>query len=319
MESTDCRYSVIIPCYRSSRSLRELISRLDMVLRQEAPQLDYEILLVHDASPDDTWKVIQELASQFPRVRGLDLLYNVGQYRATLCGLSEARGGLLITLDDDLQHPPEELPKLLRGLEQHPEWDCVMGRFPRKRHSGWRNLGSRLMRWLNVQLLGAPPEITPSSFRVLRRVLAEALCGHGTAHPILSPLIFRTTRRIANIDVEHHERPHGTSNYRFWHLIRILLDNVFTASTLPLRLMSCLGFVASMGSLLLAGYYLARYFAWRTEVKGFTTQVLLIIFFGGLTLFAIGLVGEYLSRLMDEVRRPPRYWIRERTESHRLG
>jgi hypothetical protein len=131
---------------------------------------------------------------------------------------------------------------MLRGLEQHPEWDCVMGRFPRKRHSGWRNLGSRLMRWLNVQLLGAPPEITPSSFRVFRRVVAEALCGHGTAKPILSPLIFRTTRRIGNIDVEHHERRHGTSNYRFWQLVRILLDNVFTASTLPLRLMSGLGF-----------------------------------------------------------------------------
>jgi polyisoprenyl-phosphate glycosyltransferase len=314
MESAGCRYSVVIPCYRSGRSLPELVNRLDLVLRQEAPELDYEILLVHDASPDETWGVIRELAEKFPRVRGLDLLYNVGQYRATLCGLAEARGEWLITLDDDLQHPPEELPKLFRGLEQHPEWDCVMGRFPRKRHSGWRNLGSRLMRWLNVQLLGAPPEITPSSFRVFRRVVAEALCGHGTSKPILSPLIFRTTRRIGNIDVEHHERRHGTSNYRLWQLVRILLDNVFTASTLPLRVMSGLGFFASMASVLLAGYYLLRYFAWRTEVKGFTTQVLLIIFFGGLTLFAIGLVGEYLSRVMDEVRRPPRYWIRERTE-----
>jgi dolichol-phosphate mannosyltransferase/undecaprenyl-phosphate 4-deoxy-4-formamido-L-arabinose transferase len=303
------QYSIVIPCYRSGKWLDELVSRISAAM--SASGSAFEILLVNDASPDDTWQVICDLARRYTSVRGLDLQFNVGQYRATLCGLQHAQGRFLITMDDDLQHPPEELPRLISALAEHPEWDCVMGRYHTKRHGLLRNAGSRLMRSLNVWLYDAPRHITPSSFRIMTRQLAQALCQHETVRPILSPLIFRTTHRLGNVDIQHAPRSYGRSGYRLSRLLSILADSFLSATTLPLRLVSGLGLVAASGSVALGLYYLIRYFTHRTRVQGFTTQVLLIIFFGGLTLFAIGLVGEYLSRVIDEVRRPPRYVVRQ--------
>lgn len=307
------RYSLVIPCYRSAGCLRQLVQRIVAVL--EARGDPFEIVLVDDASPDDTWNVIEELAAGDTRIRGLEMQFNVGQYVATLCGLKHARGDLLITMDDDLQHPPEELPRLIEALDSRPDLDCIMGRYDRKQHGMVRNLGSRLMTRLNVWLYGAPRDIVPSSFRIMRRELAEALCAHGTVRPVLSPLIFRSTRRIGNVDVRHEPRGQGRSGYRLPRLVSIVLDSIFSATTLPLRLVCGLGLTAASGSFLLGLYYFVRYFTQRTKVQGYTSQVLLIIFFGGLTLFAIGLVGEYLSRVIQEVRRPPQFALRRDTAS----
>jgi dolichol-phosphate mannosyltransferase/undecaprenyl-phosphate 4-deoxy-4-formamido-L-arabinose transferase len=240
----------------------------------------------------------------------LDLQFNVGQYRATLCGLEHAAGDYMITMDDDLQHPPEEVPRLIDALLARPDLDCVMGRYHSKQHGPLRNLGSRLMRWLNVKLFGAPRDVTPSSFRIMRRSLAEALGKFGTVRPILSPLIFRATKRIANVDVRHEPRRRGRSGYGIARLTGIVIDNVLSATTLPLRLVSGVGLASATVSFAIGAYHLVRYFTHRTQVRGFTTLVLLISFFGGMTLVAVGLLGEYLSRVIDEVRRPPRYVVR---------
>ena len=155
----------------------------------------------------------------------------------------------------------------------------------------------------------------------MTRQLVDAIVRHQTVNPILNPLIYRTTRRIENVAVEHNDRAYGQSGYRFSQLVRLVVNNVLSASNLPLRLVSVLGIFSALGSLVLASYYLYAFLAHNITVPGFATQVLLIIFFGGITLFSVGLVGEYLIRILDEVRGAPRYIVRAEvgTASRREG
>jgi glycosyltransferase involved in cell wall biosynthesis len=303
-----CTNSIVIPCYCSGPWLEELVRRIDLVMRRRGEP--FEVVLVNDASPDDTWKTIQRLARRYDCVRGIDLLFNTGQFRATLCGLEQAAGELIVVMDDDLQHPPEEIPKLIDAIRRHPELDCVMGAYAAKHHNLVRNLGSRLWAYVTARIYGLPTHVKRSSFRIMRREIARAICLHRTVRPVLGPLIFRTTARVGNVRVNHHPRRRGQSGYGVAQLARIVLDNVFSASTLPLRMVSVLGLGSAAGSVLWGGYNVAKYFLGSIKVPGFVTLVLLITFFGGMTLFAVGLLGEYLIRVIDEVRRPPRYLIR---------
>ncbi len=303
--------SVVIPCFRSAEWLETLVSRIVSALRTD-PQM-FEVLLINDGSPDRTWDVISEISERYPCARGFDLLNNTGQYRAIICGLEHARGQLIVTMDDDLQHPPEEIPRLINAIRARPNVDCIIGAYRKKRHSLLRNVGSGVMARLNETLYGKPRELRLTSFRVMRRRVAEAMCAHGTAQPIISPLLLRSTRRIINIPVEHHPRSKGRSGYSLRRLVRITLDNLISASTLPLKGVSLVGLCSATGSLLLGCYYLVRYLTGGIAAPGFATQVLLITFFGGMTLLSIGILGEYVIRIIHEVARPPRYYIRQTT------
>lgn len=310
-----CNYSIVIPCYCSGPWLTELVDRIDVVMR--ARNEPFEIVLVNDASPDNTWDVIREVARRYPCVRGIDLQFNTGQHRATLCGLEHTCGDLIILMDDDMQHLPEELPKLIDTMVELPDTDCVMAEFSRKHHGVLRNAGSRLWLWIAAKMYGIPPGLRLSSFRVLKRQLAETLCLYGTVSPLLGPLIGLATRRVVNVTVQHNQRIQGKSGYSLVTLVRMTLDNVFGASTFPLRLVSLLGVSSAAGSVALGAYYLVRYVLGQIAVPGFMTQVLLTMFFGGMILFSVGLVGEYLIRIINEVRRPPRYVVRETTGAER--
>lgn len=305
------RYSIVIPCYRSAAFLPELVGRLVAVMRQLEGA--FEVLLVHDASGPETWQAIEALAREHPEVRGIDLMFNTGQYRATLCGLERAAGELVITMDDDLQHRPEDIPLLLDVMQQDPELDCVMGRFANKQHSLFRRLASRLTHKCYERLYGKPRSLSPSSFRLMKRELVEAICRNSTFNPAPGPLIYRSTRRIANADVTHCPRPGGGTSHRLRTLAGIVMNNVFTTSTLPLRCVSVMGLASAAGAFLLGGYYFITYLVRGYGVPGFATLVLLNLFFGGMMLFSIGLLGEYTLRISVEVQGRPRYAIRRET------
>jgi dolichol-phosphate mannosyltransferase/undecaprenyl-phosphate 4-deoxy-4-formamido-L-arabinose transferase len=307
-----CEYSIVIPCYRSGPWIDVLVDRIDTAMQPLGQT--YEVILVNDASPDDTWPAIEQASRRHPTVRGIDLLFNVGQYQATICGFESARGRSIITMDDDLQHPPEQLPVLIRALEQRPDIDCIFASFRKKRHSLLRNIGSGIQRRLNEILYGQPRGIKMSGFRIMRRCVAEAVCAHRTVRPVVGPLILRSSRRLANVETEHYARPWGRSGYSFARLIRVSFDVVISASTFPLQAVSMLGFASAFGSFGLGAFYLARYLITGYGVAGFATQVLLITFYGGMMLLSIGLLGEYLIRILAEVTRPPRYVVRNQTD-----
>jgi dolichol-phosphate mannosyltransferase/undecaprenyl-phosphate 4-deoxy-4-formamido-L-arabinose transferase len=305
----DPAISVVIPCYRSASTLPDLAGRVSTVLADAGQR--FEIILVDDASPDDTWAVIRRLCGENPRLRGLNLLFNVGQFRATICGMEHAKGDLVLTMDDDLQQLPEDIPKLIDAFRAHPGVDCVIGCFARKRHSPLRNLGSAGIDALNSWLYEKPRDLKLTSFRLMTRTTAAAICSHRTVRPVLGALLLQCTRRIMNVDVGHSSRPHGRSGWTLRHLFSALFDNVVAGSTAPLRLVTVIGLVCATVSALLGIVYLTAYAAGKIGVPGFATQTLLIVFFGGATLFSIGLLGEYVARIVRETTLPPRYVIRD--------
>ena len=310
MKKNSIVYSITIPVYNGEMSLPELIKRLVKVM-DEVGQT-FEIILVNDASPDNSWEVIKQLKIKYPRIKAFNLMSNVGQFKALKCAFDHVQGKHVITIDDDLQNPPEEIPKLIEAINKKSDLDCVFGVPRKKRHSFYRNLGTRLISLINHKIFDKPKGIKTSNFRIFKCHINDALIQHNTRNPVINPLILKNTRRIGNVIVEHYERKHGTSGYNLARLIKTTLDNVLNFSTFPLKLVSGIGLLASMGSLLLIIFYSIRYFQGIIKVQGWITLLLLISFFSGLILFSIGLVGEYLIRIIEEVNHSPQYILRDK-------
>lgn len=303
-------YSIVIPCYRSGLWLPELVKQISNAM--ESISESFEIILVNDRSPDGgvTWNAIYELASRYNNVVGIDQLYNTGQYRATLCGLSQVRGQFIITLDDDFQHPPEEIRKLIDAMRENREYDCILGDFvSQKKHSMFRNFCShcfnRFVNWTN----GLPPETPSSAFRIMKRSLVDALVLYEGNNLMLGAMIMQLTKKIGRVPVNHNKRLQGESGYSFAQLVRITLDTALFSSTLPLRAFSAVGFACALFSVLAIGYYLTRWCFGGVSVPGYTSQILVITFFGGMTLAGIGILGEYIARIIAEVTGFPKYKI----------
>ena len=311
MEAPD--YSIVIPVYNSGAWLTELVSRIEAAMRPL--DASFEVILVNDASPDkSTWQVIQELSRERDYVRGFDMLYNVGQFRALLCGLEQCRGKQVITMDDDLQHPPEELPKLVQAMKAHPGVDCVMGEYQCKRHGAIRNLGSALAQKIMDKLYDKPPGIRTTSFRIMTADLAKALTLYRTAHPQLGPLIVRVTKNIVNVPVAHAARPFGTSGYRLIRLVSETLRSVVNASIAPLRFISTIGLVCATAAFIVGVYYLAKWLLGDIGVPGYASLIITIAFFSGMILVSIGVLGEYIGRIVQELTGMPRFTIRTSTD-----
>lgn len=305
--------SIVIPCYCSSAWLNDLVLQIGQVLSTQ--DLSYEILLINDASPDSTWETIQFAARSADNICGYDLQFNVGQFRTTICGLEHARGNIVVTIDDDFQYLPADIPVLLKPLFSDPAVDCVIGKYrSKKEHNLIRNLGSRFMGQLGSYMYGKPVDLQLSSFRAMRKEVAAAICAHRTSKPIIGPLLLQSTKRIINVTVSHQPRKAGRTGYSLARLVRITFDNIISGTTLPLKILSLLGFIAALISFLLGTGYLVRYLTGGIGVPGFATLVLLVIFFGGTTLFSVGLLGEYIIRIIQEVAHPPRYLVRGTTE-----
>ena len=306
-------YSIVIPVYKSGEWIDVLVERIGATMESIAPA-NYELILVNDCSPDTvTWLAIKEIAKKYRWVRGFNLLYNVGQYRAIICGLHQARGRYVITMDDDLQHPPEELPKLINKICEDEDTLCVMGFYEKKKHNLFRNIGSKVYQSIN-RLYGIPYKIHTSSFRIIRKELGEALISYHTAKPHISALIVSLTDRIKNVKVRHESRCYGRSGYKAKELISITLENLVNASTIPLKVFSMIGLLCTGTSLVLACYFFIRWMKGEISVIGYTSQILLILFFGGTTLAGIGILGEYIARIISEITGPSTFHIKERTE-----
>jgi len=301
--------SIVIPTYRGADSLGELLEGLGAVCR--ARGLNHEVVIVNDDSPDDTWDVLEKLAPSHPELVAIDLLHNHGQAVATMCGLAHARGTLVATMDDDLQHPPEELPKLLDAIAERPEIDAAVGWWERDQGFA-RNIGSWMHGFVDRVAYGTPKGFRHSAFRVMRRPVVDSLVQHQTRTPVMSPLLRQATRKVLNVTVEHHPRPYGRSNFRFMHGIVTVFTNLFQASTLPLRLLSRFGLMVSILAFIGGAIVLGRWALGANPPAGWVSSFLAVMFFGGASLFGLGLLGEYVHLIIKEVRQPPRWSVRAR-------
>jgi dolichol-phosphate mannosyltransferase/undecaprenyl-phosphate 4-deoxy-4-formamido-L-arabinose transferase len=304
-------YSVVIPVYRSARILPELHRRLTDVMKALAAP--YEIIFVEDCGPDEAWQVLERLAADDPAVFAVQLMRNSGQSSATLCGMANSRGEIIITMDDDLQHPPEQIPALLAGLGS--DVDVVMGAPRKKEHHWFRRLGSSLMHSANCYLLGKDPTLRFTSFRAMRRPVVEGLLTLRTLSPALGPMINSVTHRIVNMTVEHAPRHEGRSTYTWRRLITQTMGNLVGYSMLPLRLLAVFGLIGIVVSVAFAAVLLVRYLLGGINVPGWTTIALLLVLISGFNFFAFAILGEYVLRILQRVNATPQYLVRRRVSS----
>ncbi len=301
--------SVVVPAYRSADTLGPLVERLLPVLRAHFGS--FEVLLVDDGSPDGTWGVIEALAAKYPFVRGFRLMRNFGQHNALLCGVREARHPVVITMDDDLQHPPEEIPKLLEALDRG--YDVVYGAPEREVHGLRRDLASKITKMTLKGAMGASTARHISAFRVFRAKLREAFANFAGPHVSLDVLLTWGTTRFAHVVVRHDPRKSGASNYTVGKLVVHALNMMTGFSTLPLRLATVVGFLFALFGMGILAYVLVRYFTAGVAVQGFAFLSSIIAIFSGAQLFSLGILGEYLGRVHQRTMDRPSYAVQTRT------
>jgi len=301
-------YSVVVPVYNAEASLEELVTRLASVFGE----LDrtYEVVLVDDASRDQSWSVISRLRASGAPIRAFQFGRNHGQHYALKCGLDHCTGRFAITMDDDLQHPPEEISKLVRAIEGDDAIDVVCGHYHQKAHSAFRNLGAAALHRIDHAIFSTDRRVFLSAFRVMRRSVVDEIRLVRHAQPRIGPIILSITNRIASVPVQHDPRRHGRSGYTLRRLVRDTLSSIMNYSALPLQVVSFVGIGSAALSILLAIYFLVLYFGRGIGVSGFTTIVLLILFTSGAVLFSFGLVGEYLRRIVAQQLMFTQYHVR---------
>ncbi|MEX1233287.1 MAG: glycosyltransferase family 2 protein [Planctomycetaceae bacterium] len=301
--------SIVVPVYRSAQSLPVLIDRLNAVLQTLGRS--YEIILVDDGSPDDSFRVMRALQARQPDViTTVQLMRNYGQHNALMCGFRHVRGRYVVTLDDDLQNPPEEIPKLLEAIERG-ELDLVYGCPDAKQHESWRNAGSALINIFFRTVYKLSVTVTP--FRIMRRQLVDSIVPYALNFTYVDGLLCWNTQRVGQVTVEHHARPHGRSGYSLGKLMVLALNLFTNFSLLPLQLVSGVGFAASFIGMITAAFYLYRYLFDQITVPGYASTIVAILVLGGLQLLSLGLIGEYLGRLHLNVNKKPQYTERQAT------
>lgn len=303
---TELDLSIVVPVYNSASTLVSLVTRLTQTV--EAIAQSYEIILVEDGSHDDSWAVIQSLRANFgDHLVAVQLMRNYGQHNALMCGLGIARGEYVVTMDDDLQNPPEEIPRLLAHIKQHG-LDLVYGCPDIRNHAAWRNLGSTIV-WHFYRTVFHNP-VTPTPFRIMRHQLAQSVLFYDLNFTYLDGLLAWCTSRIAGVAVEHHVRAQGSSGYSLGKLLWLTLNLYTNFSLIPLQIVSGLGFITATSGFLVGIYYLFQFFASNIAVPGFASTIIAILILGGAQLLALGVIGEYLGRLHLNVNRKPQYVIR---------
>ena len=315
IEKGDMAYSIVVPVYNSEKTLPVLYARVVKVM--ESLGATFEIVFVEDCGQDNSWQVLLDLAEKDERVSAIQLMRNHGQARATMCGLGHSRGHFVITIDDDLQHPPEEIPVLVHALEQNPNVDVIIGTpHQKKKHALWRNLGSEFVNVINTHVFKKDHSLKFSGFRIIRRQVVDCLVEQNVPQPAISALLISITSRIQNIDVRHEPRAVGKSGYTLSKILTLTLSNFLAYSIFPLRFLAITGVVGVVGSLVTGAVYILRYLMGGIGVAGWTTLVLLLIGLSGFIFFAFGLVGEYLLRILQSVHFTPQYIVRQKVGNH---
>lgn len=309
MTSPAVTYSIIIPVFNSVDSLFPLVERLEKVFTGQIMD-SYEIILVDDGSSvKSSWEAIERLAGRGSYIRGIQLMRNFGKNGALLCGFQHASGKYIITMDDDLQHLPEHIPALLRKKEH----DIVLAAFPSLKVSFIKKLTSRINSWFETRLIGKPPHIRSSPFRLLKREVVEAMMMIRTPYPSIPALMYYTSRDVVNVEVSHEERKYGQTGFTWRKMGSSLSNMVINNSSLLLKLIALAGMIISVLSFGMGIFYIIKKLTVGTSTPGWASIIVTILFIGGLILFSVGVVGEYLIRIINGVEQKPSYIVRKKT------
>ena len=262
-------------------------------------------------SKDRSYEIMTELREKDHRVRIIQMARNFGQHPALLCGFAHVKGEFVVTMDDDLQHQPEELPKMINVMKERDDVDVIIASYEGRKHNLIRKLGTKLSVWATSKMLGKDPNLQITSYRLIRRFLVEAMLKTNTYLPQIGNLLVLSSNRIINVPVQHAARAYGKSGYSFHRLVKDLIYDITAHTAFPLLMVRNIGIASFLVSFLLGIYYLVRYFLCGISVEGWTSLMLVMLAFFGLTLLSIGIIGIYLMNILNEAKKMPHYVIRQ--------
>ena len=299
--------SIVIPVFNSEKTLLPLIQKLAFTLNEV--NKTYEIILINDNSSDNSWNVLKNIVVDYKNIHIIDLLKNYGQHNAIFCGFNFCKGDYIVTLDDDLQNPPSEIPKMINKIESG--YDLVFGKFISKQHNQIRKFGTKIIGYLNKKIFNKPENIVLSNFRIIRKEVIHRIIEYNTSYPYIPGLLLMFSNKIGNIEVVHAKREVGKSNYNAIKLLRLVARILFNYSSLPIRFVSIIGFIISFFSFILGLIIMLKNIIIGVKVDGWTTLVVLISFLGGYIILMLGMLGEYITRMNKQVSRFKGFVIKE--------
>ncbi len=300
------KYSIVIPVYKSSTSLIELAERTEKLFLK-LPQAEYELIFVNDSPfSKKTVETLEMLTQRYPEITVIELMKNFGQQAATLCGIKYAKGDFIVTMDDDLQHWPEDICKLM----EEQEHDVVIARFRDKKHSLFKRFTSEVKGYFDQIILGKPRFLKLSPFRLIKAEIAKLMEQRKTPFPFIPALLFEITDDLINIEVDHYPRMEGKSNYTFTKMIQVFSNLLISNSSFLLRMMGYIGIIVAVLACVAAAIIIIKKIIYGVAVSGWSSLIVLILIFGGMTLFTLGVIGEYLIRIIATTEERPVYHVR---------
>ena len=306
MNNDDVAISVIVPVYNSEPSLSDLNNRLVSVLKNLVED-KFEIIFVNDGSTDSSWSILKQFAANQNNIVAINLTRNFGQHNALMCGFKLARGSYIITIDDDLQIPPEEMVKLFQAIQEGH--DVVYGIYGKKEHSIFRNFGSKLIQFVFRKTFNVDFEI--SAFRIMTKQIVEKMLSYEKSFSFIDGLIVWHSTCIHNISVAHNPRQYGISGYSLKKLLILALNMLTNFSIVPLQIASLSGIVFAFSGFFLGFFFLLKKLIYDIPVSGFTSTVVILTIFSGVQLLTVGILGEYIGRIHINVNNRPQYAIRD--------
>lgn len=302
--------SFVIPCYRSEQTIEGVVEEINSLCQEIMEGYDHEIILVNDCSPDNTISVIKSLCDKYSFITGIDFARNFGQHSALMAGLRESKGDIVICLDDDGQTPPMECVKLIKALEDGA--DVAYARYSHKKHSLFRNFGSYVNEEMARFMLDKPKELYVSSYFATKRFVVDDMIRYENSYPYVIGLVLRSTRNIVNVDVDHRSREVGNSGYTLKKLLGLWMNGFTSFSVKPLRIATVMGCIASMLGFIYGIIVIIQKIILPDRVLGFSSLMSVLVFFCGMIMIMLGLIGEYVGRIYISMNASPQYVIRER-------
>jgi glycosyltransferase involved in cell wall biosynthesis len=310
MKKNSCKFSIVIPCYKSESVLVELVNRIKKTFSDSRISAkSYEIIFVCDNSPDDTWITIRKLSVIHKQVRGLLLRLNVGQHNALMAGFKVAKGTVIITMDDDLQHSPSDMLLLISEIEKGA--DVVYANFNNRNHAFWKVIGSKFNNLVAGYLMDKPNNLYLSPYRAIKASIIIDILKYTGPYVYIDGLILTATRNIKSVTVNHYDRFSGSSSYGLRKSISLWLKMATNFSIAPLRLTSLIGIFFSFLGFMLAFLLIIQKFTWNLMPIGWSSLIVTILIVGGFQLLALGMIGEYLGRVLLTINSKPQYIISE--------
>lgn len=304
------KVSFVIPCYRSENTIAGVVEEIEKTMFALKASYDFEIVLVNDSSPDNTMGTIRKLCEAKKYIIGIGFARNFGQHAALMAGLRQATGDYVVCLDDDGQTPADEVSKLLDKLEEG--YDAVYAKYEHKQHSGFRNLGSKVNELMTRVMLEKPKELYVSSYFAVKRFIVEDMIRYENSYPYVIGLVLRSTKNITNVVVNHREREEGSSGYTLKKLFALWFNGFTAFSVKPLRIATCVGVLCACAGFLYGIYIIINRFVNPDVPLGYSSMMAALVFFCGMIMVMLGLIGEYIGRIYISMNSSPQYVIRER-------